>query len=314
MLAERDDGEANLVGRRLSARGVETLRFDTAWFPHRARLAVELGPSGWEGTIHTPEGPIDPADIGAVYYRQPRPFEPAAGLSEAEARFASTEARFGLGGVLASLDAHWVPGTPGQVADAEYKPLQLATAARCGLSVPPTTVTNDPAAARAFTAEQEDGAVYKALVHKLIADSGEPRLIYTSPVAPEEIDEGVAATAHQFQADLTGKKAADARLLATRRGCAAVAIRAEHPEARRDFRLDYAALDYAPIEVPARVAEGCTRYLSVLGLAAGVFDFCVTDLDWFFLECGPGAQWGWLQEATGVALSDLIAEELMASL
>ncbi|MDA2807625.1 ATP-grasp ribosomal peptide maturase [Nocardiopsis sp. LSu2-4] len=252
-------------------------------------------------------------DIEAVYYRQPRPFEPARGLSEAEARFASAEARFGLGGVLASLDARWVPGAPGRVADAEYKPLQLAIAARCGLSVPPTMVTNDPAAAREFAAGQRDGAVYKALMHKLIADSGEPRLIYTSPVAAEEIGGGVAATAHQFQADLAGKKAVDARLLVTLRGCAAVAIRAERPEARRDFRLDYAALDYAPIEVPAPVAEGCTRYLSALGLTAGVFGFCLTDRDWLFLECGPGAQWGWLQEATGVAMSDLVAEELMAS-
>lgn len=52
------------------------------------------------------------------------------------------EAKFGLGGVLMSLPALQV-NRPSREADACYKPVQIATTTRCGMSVPDTVVTND---------------------------------------------------------------------------------------------------------------------------------------------------------------------------
>ncbi|MEV6875354.1 hypothetical protein [Amycolatopsis sp. NPDC051128] len=43
----------------------------------------------------------------------------------------------------------WV-NHPARLADAAYKPVQLATAARCGLNVPETAITNDPDVVRQF--------------------------------------------------------------------------------------------------------------------------------------------------------------------
>src|SRR5690606_15662664 len=130
VLAPDDDGEAGRVSARLAERGVACFRLDTAAFPTACTVTAELGPSGWHGTITTPEGTLDLSEVGAVLYRQPSPFGLPAGLNASERRFARVEARFGLGGLLASLPARWVPGTPGRVADAEYKPLQLAAADR----------------------------------------------------------------------------------------------------------------------------------------------------------------------------------------
>lgn len=58
------------------------------------------------------------------------------------------EATFGVGGVLGSLDVRW--GNHPNRAAASYKPVQLATAARCGLDVPTTLITNTREAATRF--------------------------------------------------------------------------------------------------------------------------------------------------------------------
>lgn len=314
VLAAADDGEAELVADRLTSDGVKIVWLDLGRFPGQVTVNTRLAGSGWEGQITTPEQTIDLSEISAVFYRQSQPFDFPAELSESEQRFATVEARFGLGGLLASLPARWVPAAPGTIADSEYKPVQLATAARCGLVTAATVLTNDARAARRFAETQTDGAVYKALMHKAIADDGDLKLIYTSPVTSGEIDDRVSVTMHQFQANLVTRKRADVRVVATRRGCVAIAIRTDDAQARQDFRTGYDHLAYEPIEVPGEVAAGCRRYLEALGLQMGIFDFCMTGEEWMFLECGPGAQWAWLTEATRLPIASLIADALTGGL
>ena len=94
----------------------------------------------------------------------------------------------------------------------------------------------------------------------------------------------------------------------------AVAIFTDDPHGRQDFRTAYDALGYAVTAVPSDVADACHSYLLALDLALGVFDFAVTDDGaWWFLECGPGAQWAWLQERTGAPISDAIADTLLGA-
>jgi hypothetical protein len=171
---------------------------------------------------------------------------------------------------------------------------------------------NAPDAIRAFTKTQQGGTVYKAIMHKTISDDGTVKLIYTSPVGDADtIDERVTLTMHQFQANLAHAKLFDARLIATRKGHTAIAIRTDDPDARQDFRVRYDALTYDLVDVPAKVAAGCLRYMLALDLHLGVFDFSVTEQGWYFLESGPGAQWAWLQEATGAPIAALIAAALL---
>jgi hypothetical protein len=311
MLAAADDGEAEYVGDELAIRGIDVARLDTAWFPAAVAVSAELGASGWLGRITAADSVIDLADLVAIFYRQPPPFTFPTELTESERRFATVEARFGLGGLLASLPVRWVPAAPGRVADAEYKPVQLATAARSGLPVPDTLLSNWPEAARAFAKAQPDGAVYKAIMHKVIADDGDLKLIYTSPVLPDEIDDRASVTMHQFQTNLAAVKTYDVRLVATRRGQVAVAIRTDDPDGMQDFRAAYDALTYQVIDVPDAVVAGCRSYLRALDLRLGVFDFCVTPAGWHFLECGPGALWAWIQEATGAPIASLVVDALM---
>lgn len=308
MLAEPDDGEASYVAQVLSTRGVPVVWFDTAWFPGRASVTACLDSDGWRGEITGPDGVVRLDEVAAIYYRQSQPFTFPATLSEPEQRFATVEARFGFGGLFMSLPARWV-SHPARIADAEYRPLQMATAARCGFTTPASLITNRPTDAHDFTSTG-NGAVYKATMHKVISEADHLKLIYTTPVDPATIDDRIATTLHLFQANVP--KTHDVRVIATGAGhLYAIAISTDDPAARQDFRTGYDTLTYQTTDVPPDLARSCHAYLETLGLQLGVFDFSVTDDGtWWFLECGPGSQWAWLQEATGAPIADAIADTI----
>lgn len=306
----KDDSEARRVTDALVKRDVRPVWFDTAWFPAQASATARLTADGWQGEIITPAETIRLEEITAVYYRQSQPFNFSESMSEPERRFATIEARFGFGGLFMSVSARWV-SHPARLADAEYRPLQMNTAARCGLTTPASMITNDPVRARHFGETNDDGIVYKAIMHKLISDANRVKMIYTTPVDPSVLDERIAATLHLFQTNVP--KTYDVRLVATGNGdIHAVAIRTDDPHARQDWRTRYDTLSYERVDVPTSVAAGCHAYLRALGLELGVFDFSVTnDGTWWFLECGPGAQWAWLEEETGAPIADAIADTLI---
>ncbi|MGI9001101.1 MAG: hypothetical protein ACR2GH_05490 [Pseudonocardia sp.] len=63
---------------------------------------------------------------------------------------------------------------------------------------------------------------------------------------------------------------------------------------------------------PAPVRHGVVAYLRTFGLTFGAFDFSVTpDGRWWFLECNPAGQWGWLADETGLPIAEAIADELV---
>jgi hypothetical protein len=131
---------------------------------------LDTGHGGWQGEITVDGQTVRLTEVTAVYYRKPRDFELAPGLSGPERRFSHAQARVGLGGVLASLPVRWL-SHPSALADAEYKPRQLTLLRQAGLFTPPTLVTNDPAAVRAFAAAQGD-LVVKPLAEPIVWEGG----------------------------------------------------------------------------------------------------------------------------------------------
>jgi len=139
-----------------------------------------------------------------VWYRRPTAFRVPDVLSPAERVHVVGEARYGLGGVLASLEALWM-NHPGHEADAAYKPRQLVVAARCGLAVPPTLVTNDPAAVARFAASAPGPVVVKLLGATVRVDDGAWQVAHTHLMTEADLADldGVRATAHLVSSSST---------------------------------------------------------------------------------------------------------------
>ncbi|NUS13002.1 MAG: ATP-grasp ribosomal peptide maturase [Streptomyces sp.] len=301
---EDEDATADVVIDALVRRRVPVLRCDPARdFPGAAVLAARTGPSGWSGPFTVGERTVDLADVRALYHRRPSGY-PANGGDQA-GRFAAQENRRGLGGVLASLDGCFYLSHPQAIARAEYKPAQLAAAAREGFDVPATLITSDPVDAAAFAAQQP--TIYKPLHAGPYEVDGEPAGIWAAPVAPAEIDAAVSRCAHLFQAQVPKTSDVRAVVIGSRVFCARITA----PPGVLDWRAEYRSLRYEAIRCPEEIRRGLLRFLGGFHLAFGAFDFALTaDGTWWFLECNPNGQWAWLEAAAGLPLAEAIADLL----
>lgn len=197
LASEYDITVDHMVGV-LKRRSVQMLRIDTAWFPQRVGLDVEFRGARWTGTLRAAGRVIELEELRSVWYRSPSAFCFPSEMSPTERHWATTEAKLGFGGVLASLPVCWV-NHPNRNADAAYKPRQLVVAARCGLDVPSTLITNRADAVCRFV--ENGDTVVKALGAPAIVEGGARKTAFTHRLGKTDIADlrGIEHTAHQLQ-------------------------------------------------------------------------------------------------------------------
>ncbi|WP_086705578.1 ATP-grasp ribosomal peptide maturase [Streptomyces antimycoticus] len=298
VLTQPTDATADLVIAELNERSVSVCRLDPGDFPESLSMAARIGPDhlSWEGALCGQHRDVSLSEIRSVYYRRPGAFRIHPDMTEQDARWAQAEAQAGFGGLLYSLPCLWV-NHPHRNAWATYPPVALATAARSGLAVPRTLITNDPNEAREFvSALPGKVAAYKALGTTHPSDRDDrPQALWTTQVRPDEIDASVARTAHQFQEWVP--KAYEVRLTAVGHDLFAAEIHAGSAASRIDFRADYDSLTYKPCQVPEHVAAGVHMLTYAFGLQYVALDFLVnSDGDWYLIDVNPGGQWAFIPD------------------
>ncbi|MFF8993241.1 ATP-grasp ribosomal peptide maturase [Streptomyces sp. NPDC014983] len=302
---EADDITADMVITELNRRDVPVVRFNPADIGEDLTVSARFGtcPTPVVGQVRTPSRTVDLPRVRSVYWRRPEwPSFPH--LSPDDSRFAAAQVRYGLGGTLYALDGPLWVNHPLRIAEADYKPAQLALAQQLGFTVPPTLVTNNPAEVREFIRTQRE-AIFKTLRWTPYSREGVPVTGWTAPVTTDEIDDSVRVTPHLFQAQVD--KVADLRVLIVGRHTFAVRIDSE----LLDWRKDYSALTYTVERLPNRVDMALHAYLDRLGLVSGSFDLAVDGAgNHWWLELNPNGQWGWLESETGLPMSAAFADLL----
>jgi ATP-grasp ribosomal peptide maturase len=310
VLTAREDPTVDAVIKELNQRGANIARMDTGDFPIRSQLAATITATGMKGRLRATDVDVDLGSVASVYYRRPTRFTFPKGLSDADTLLATTEARLGFGGVLAALDVLWL-NHPARVAIAEYKPVQLQIATRCGMRIPRTLVTNDKSTAVRFAEAVGGPVVCKILSSLVLSENGVPHMTYTTPIDVCAIDSSeFATTAHLIQEWIP--KEYEVRLTMVDQRAFGVAIHAGSERSHIDWRSDYGFLKYRMIDAPSTVVASATQFLQCLGLTFGAFDFVVTpDGEWVMLECNPAGQWLWLQREVDVEIAAGIADFLV---
>ena len=285
VLAQQADTPVDVVIRELAAREVPVFRADTSWFPRELVLEAWLSTEGrWIGELRTSHRTVDLEAIRSIWHRDPGAFSFAEGMTDVERAYAHREARLGFGGVLTSLNVLWV-NHPNRAADAIYKPLQLATAARCGLATAPTVITNSLDAVRRLAAESPAGVVRKSLGPNTVAEGGQLTVAFTHRLTTTGLADlsGVNATATQAQHWVN--KTHEARVVVVGERMFTILIRASSDASRVDWRADYPALSYEWVDTPPTIENGLRSYLAELGLVYAAVDFAIdADGRWVFLE------------------------------
>lgn len=300
-----DDPTADLVIDELHGRGVPVVRFDSGDFPVTLSFAATITSSeGITGALTTPTRTADLAAVRSLYYRRPSGFT-FPHLDEQTARFAVTQARYGLGGIMASLPGCLYVNHPHRIGDAEFKPSGLAAAVASGFQIPPTLITSNPDAARAFI-KTHGPVIYKPLSTPLYRDAdGVSCTVKVAEVGADEIDDSVAGTTHLFQQCVD--KVADVRVTVIGNQIFCVRIDSD----LLDWRTDYDRLTYRVVEPPPGITEALRAYLAHFRLVFGAFDFAIDrDGTWWFLECNPSGQWAWMEPETGLPMVAAMADLL----
>ena len=187
----------------------------------------------------------------------------------------------------------------------QNKPLQLQAAVDVGWAVPDTLVSQDREAVVRFVEQAADGRV----VMKALGSTygrGTATVEVTAGAIVESDPAALELCPSIYQHLVPGRE--HLRINVWGDTVAAFTVTTDVLDWRRD---QSAPVD--PVQLPPAVADVSRAVVSRLGLAAGVVDAKVgQDGSPVFLEVNPQGQFLFLEGATGVDLTGIVAQHLVA--
>ncbi len=304
----------DLVAQALERRGGRPVRFNTDLFPSSVKLLARAGDER-TAHFHTDAGDqFSAAEVRAVWARKLWSPRLADDLDERYRAMCIGESGAALEGFLDSLhDARWINNLERQ-RSAENKQRQLRLAARAGLRVPRTLVTNDPAAARQFFAETEGQTVAKLLRPLHVSMGTAQPFVYTNRVRAEDLAcaETLRHSPMVFQELI--QKAHELRVAWVAGEVFAGALDASGTSSGlTDWRRAAPGeCRWQKAQLPAEVSNSLQALMSELGLVFGAIDLiCTPSGEHVFLEVNPSGEWGMLERDLGLPISEALAGALL---
>jgi RimK-like ATP-grasp domain len=269
-------------------------------------MEFEIGATPARATLDVSGEPISAADVKAIIFR--RPSLPVFGEHDARERFLQRESIAGLRTFLESCDALWI-NHPLANSRAENKPRNLVHATSMGLHIPRTFVSSSPSSIAGWLQDSPNELVIKSVTHGLLQSKDSASMIFTQIVRSDfdpftMLTPGVPVIIQQRI-----KKTHDARVTIV--GNRVFAAATEATDDSIDWRSEPRKQHWVPIEIPSDVMHAVLTFCRNLGLNFAAIDFVISeDSEWFFLEINPNGQWVWIQQETGLPISDGFVELL----
>lgn len=316
ILTEPLDPHADAVIGQLNARGVPVLRLHPEDFPlGNVTVSVRSGADGLVGQVTVGDRTCSTTAIRSAWIRRPRPPWLRGQLPEGTVRYVATQATATLTALWQAIpEERWV-GSFERMQRADIKPLQLVHAARAGLAIPDTLVTNDPVQARRFRAAQPDGlCAVKALRMEAATDADGYRVPWTAVWADDGAasDTSIAMSPTIYQGYV--EKVVELRCVVIGDEIYAAEMDTQSREMTRiDSRLD-STVPTRPHQLPPDVQAAVFRLVESFGIRFASMDLVLEPSGrYVFLDLNPGGQWLWIEELTGLPLTDAMTRLLLAN-
>jgi MvdD family ATP-grasp ribosomal peptide maturase len=310
-----DNDCISMVTQAIEERGGSAFRLDTDEFPTDVQLVVQHGEGLEHCTLSSMAGKLDLRSVSAIWYRRFHPGGQLPDTMDEQLRRASVrESRATLLGMIAGLEAFRLDPLP-HIRHAENKQLQLQVAHTVGLATPQTLTTNDPAAVRAFAQTCADGLIVKMLSSFAIYEGGEEQVVFTNPVAPQDLDDlgGLRLCPMTFQERVPKTLELRTTIVGDRTFTAAIDSQSSE-QARHDWRRDGISLmqDWRSYDLPRDVEQRLLQLMDYFGLNYGAVDLILTPQgQHVFLEVNPVGEFFWLELSPGLPISSAIADVLL---
>ncbi|MEY4577400.1 MAG: hypothetical protein RL701_2103 [Pseudomonadota bacterium] len=297
-----DDIHAAAVALVLKDMGHDAIRWFCSDLPSCGAASFEIGGDEPERiSIVSSAKALQIGDCDVFWSR--RVGEPVASdqLSSADRAVALKESKVFVRGLLMSVSRRRFSVNDYESArSAENKLLQLSAATQVGLTIPPTLISNDPWAVRAFLDRQaEHGSIFKSFKPVTWESNQGVAIQYTSKVTAHDlpVDAILRQTPGIFQRNVP--KAFEVRV--TCMGGELVAARLDSQRTQHGVidwrRAREETMQVTALMLPSDVAERCRTLLARLGLVFGCIDFVVTPGgEYVFLEINQMGQFLWVEE------------------
>ena len=309
ILAVSYPGEEHTAGvvECLRQRGREVVQIDLADFPACGLSLVWCDGVPAEYWLETSAGQVNVSSADVGWWRRVQPFriDPAI-RSEQERLFVNSETSQAVYGMLDALQCPWVNPREADAA-AHHKPYQWTVAKEVGLRVPRTRVTNRPEEAKSFIEAVGIGkTVFKAFLASIDAwretrlvergDLDRLELVRYAPVIFQEFIEGV-----------------DLRVTIIGDAVFAAEIDARNTRYPVDMRMVVGEASVRPVELEASVRRRLLDLQARLSLVYGAIDLRRTSSgEYYFLEVNPAGQWHFVEQRTGLPITQAMADYLAA--
>ena len=308
IVSSTHDEHAAAVAAELDRRGVEHHLLDLAQFPEAVGLVLRYasGESQAAELRGVSGADIDLSCVGAVWYRRPQPFGIPSILTRPSHRaFAYNEAHEAIAGLWQTLDVFWM-NHPTRDEVAARKAYQLPVASACGLEIPRTLISNDPAEVRRFLAEPgSQEIVYKSFSATEL-EWRETRIVGEEELAVLDQVQHAPVIFQEYIAALI-----DLRVTVVGDEIFAAAIHSQDTQYRVDFRIDMNKAAIEAYDLPVGVAAKVGAFMRRLGLVYGAIDMRLTpDGRYVFLEINPAGQWLFIEGRTAQPITTAVARTL----
>lgn len=296
-----DDTHAIVVQLALKAIGHQADIWYTADFPSKEYRSFEINHDAmrWESSSLHHRAIQETYDV--VWYRRPSKPILSDALHPDDIKNAMKENQAFHQSLIQTILPHarWI-NPLNSIRKAHSKSLQLEVAARAGINIPHTLISNHPGHIKAFIANHHPGGyIYKTLTPLAWQEEKSVHLTYAHPISLNHLpsDDILQCTPGIFQRYI--EKQFEIRVTYFSDHYIAVKIHSQlHPEATRDWRAaPTKELQLEEIKLPTPIHHACQQIMRELGIVFGCFDLIVTpEHDYFFLEVNEQGQFLWIEE------------------
>lgn len=308
IVSHEKDGHCVKVMEALEKKGHPYKLLDLSCFPATAGLSISFEKEKYiNALIEKEKGVMDMSEFGSVWWRRPQGFMLHEEISgQVERSFSYTECQCAISGMWLLESSNWI-NNPVNDEVANRKVYQLRVATDCGLKIPETLITSNPLRAKDFVEKLKIGnVIYKSFSatrqawrETRLVKEGELEKMEAVKYAPVIFQECV-------HADI------DLRITVIGDQIFPAAIHSQNTSYKVDYRMNYHEAVIRPHELPADISRKLLLLMKRLGLVYGAIDMRRNkDGEYIFLEINTAGQWLFMEEPTGMPITNTLAEKLI---
>ncbi|MFT5716230.1 MAG: glutathione synthase/RimK-type ligase-like ATP-grasp enzyme, partial [Oleiphilaceae bacterium] len=245
------------------------------------------------------------SDIGAVWTRKNADFSFNDDLVNVqELKYAVMETEHTLYSMMFALDCYWM-NHPSAVRSSSWKGEQLIRAAKMGLNIPESIITNQPNQAKQFISHAQGQVIFKSLSSASLGSESiedEDDVVVTGLKTTLVTDEhlanidAISEIPVCFQTYIEKQFELRVTVIDDEVFCAKINSQTD-VRTQIDYR-DYSAdIIYEKYELPDNIADKVIRFVHSYGLKYGAIDLIASqNNDYFFLENNPVGQFMFIEQ------------------